>query len=121
DELLEQNPVLAHLAGGDLYRSNRRADLAMSLDIIGARRFLDEVRIETLERIHPLDRLPHLPYLVGIDHQRAVRSHDPPHDLESADIVVEIAPNLHLDMREAARNGISRQCRQLLLRIADPA
>jgi hypothetical protein len=46
DELLEQDAVLAHLAGRDLHRANRLADLAMALHIVGAGRLLDEIGFE---------------------------------------------------------------------------
>ncbi|GAB5463026.1 MAG: hypothetical protein HoeaKO_31170 [Hoeflea alexandrii] len=41
--LLEEDAVLAHLAGGDLHRGNGFADgLAVAFDIVGAGRLLDE-------------------------------------------------------------------------------
>src|SRR5690606_10321839 len=53
DELLEENAVLAHFPGGDLYRGNGFADLAVALDVVGAGRLFDEERIKALELVDP--------------------------------------------------------------------
>jgi hypothetical protein len=108
DELLEHDAVLAHLAGRDLDRSDRFADLAVPGNVVRAGRLLDEEGLGKGELLHPVDRLADFPDLVRVDHQVPVGADHFAGDGQPADIVVEVTADLHLHVVEACIDRLLR-------------
>ena len=121
DELLEENAVLAHLSRGDLDRGNGFAHRAVALHIVRAGRLLDEPGPGKGQLPHPADGLPHLPGLVGVDHQLAIRPQHLARNGHAPDVVLQAAPHLELDVVEAAGHRLAAQAAQLVVVIAQPA
>src|SRR5438046_1410782 len=76
---------------------------------------LDLPRIETRELAHPGDRLIHIPYLVGVDHQLAVGSDLFANDAHPSHVVVQVAPHFHLEVGPALSQARATQRAQLLV------
>src|SRR5690606_9829059 len=110
-----------HLAGCDLYRADGLADLAVAGDVVRAGRLLDEEGVGEGQLVDPVDRLVHLPDLVGVDHQVTIRADDFTGDGEAADIVLEVAADLHLNVVEAGIDRLLAEAAQLVFGIAEPA
>ena len=121
DELLEQNPVLAHLARRHLDRGNGLADLAMAEHVVGAGRFLDEQWPREGEGANPFDGLIDLPDLVGVDHDVRGLAQFLAGDRQAPDVVVEAAPHLELGVGEACSPRLAAKPAELVVGIAEPA
>ncbi|KAF5293270.1 hypothetical protein FQR65_LT20128 [Abscondita terminalis] len=67
DQLLENDAVLAHFAGGDLDGRHALADAPVAFHVVGAGRFLDEPGLGEGKLAHPVDGLADFPYLIGVD------------------------------------------------------
>ena len=81
---------------------------------------LDPHRVELREGLHPLDRLRHIPHLVGVDHQGGVGSDDLTRDREPADVFVEVGADLQLDVAVAGIHRLLAQPPQFLVGVAQP-
>ncbi|MCY1226868.1 hypothetical protein D9M72_391180 [compost metagenome] len=122
DELLEHDAVLAHLARGHLHhRRDAFADLAVAFHVVGAGRLLDEPGLGKGELLHPVDGLVDLPDLVGVDHQMAVGPEHLARHGQAADVVLQVAPHLELDVVEARIDRLLRESAQLFVGVAEPA
>src|SRR5690606_26938715 len=122
DQLLEHDAVLAHFAGGDLHAAGQRlADVAVARDVVGAGGLLDEPGPGKDQFLEPRHGLPDFPDLIRVDHQVAVRAQDLACDADTADVVLQVAPDLELDVRKPLGHGLLGQCAQLVVAVAEPA
>ena len=119
-QLLEHHAVLADLAGGDGDRRDLPRDPRMPQHVVRTRRLLDPPGIEPRQRLHLGDGLVHVPALVGVHHQRAIRADLLAHDRGAADVVLEVLPDLHLEGRPPLRDGLAAQAPHLVVRISEP-
>src|SRR6266545_2050179 len=120
-QLLEDNPVLHMLAGGHADRRDGASDCRVAQHIVGAGRLLDPQRVEGSQPGHVGDRLADIPDLVGIHHQDAIWPDLLADDLGATHVVVDIAADLHLDVRPATGYRLAQQRAQLIVGIAQPA
>ena len=102
-ELLEDDPILAVLSRGDADRRDGARDRRVAEHVVRARRLLDPPGIEPRQLAHARDRLVHLPDLVRVDHQLAVGADLLADERGAAHVVGEIASDLDLEVRPAAR------------------
>ena len=107
EQLLEDDAVLAVLAGGDLNWRDRARDRGMAQHVVGAGRLLDPVRIELGEQLHVGDGVAHLPDLVRVHHQAAVRADLLAHDPGPAHVVLDLLADLHLHVGPAGGDGLA--------------
>ena len=106
EELLEHHPVVAVLAGRDPDRPHRLGDTSVPEDVVGARRLLDPPRFGVGQGVDPVDGLIDVPHLVGVDEQAAVRAELLAQDPCAAHIVVEVAPDLDLQVVPTGRPAL---------------
>src|SRR5207248_677069 len=75
-ELLEDDAVLAVLAGRDADRRDRLRDRRVAEHVVGAGGLLDPVRIEFGEALDVRDRLADVPDLIRVEHELALAPED---------------------------------------------
>ena len=95
-QLLEHDAVRRVLTGRDADRRDRAPDRGVAEHVVGARRLLDPPQAERLEVPHPLDRLPDVPHLVGVGHQRQVADLLA-HHLAAPDVGRDVDADLRLE------------------------
>ena len=92
-----------------------------TLNIVACGRLLDPVRPELGQDLHPGDRLVDSPDLVGIGHQVTVLADDLAELGEPPAVVVEIEPDLGLEVSKAAPLQILDPGAHLGVAQAEPA
>lgn len=107
DELLEQDPVLAHLAGSDLDRRETFSDGAMAHDVVGAGRFFEEQWAGKREGSHPVYRLFDLPDLGCVDHDVRLVAQRRAGDGQAPDVVFEVSSHFDYRMVEPGLAGLA--------------
>src|SRR6202042_1526343 len=115
DQLLEHDPVLHVLAGGDLHRGDGLADEGVAEDVVRAGGLLDPVRVEALQFPDPGDGLHHVPPLVGVDGNAHAGADRFARHLHAPDVVGQVGADFQLDLGEAVRYGLLGQHGQLLV------
>ena len=98
-----------------------RGDRGMGQDVFGARRLLDPGDRVVVHRSDPVDRLGDVPALVRVDRDLDGVPDGPPREREAPAVVVEVRPDLELDLGEAVRDGLLREGDELLVAVAEPA
>ena len=93
----------------------------MPFDVVGAGGLFDEPGPGEREMRQPLDGLVHVPHLVGVDHQLAIGAEHLARDAEPPDVVLQVAADLELDVREARIDRLLREPAQLGIVVAQPA
>ena len=121
EQLLEHDAVLHVLAGRDAHRGDAPRDGGVPEDVVGAGRLLDPRGLELGERVHPRDGVRHVPALVRVDGDREAGSDRATCDAEPAPVVVEVGPDLELDLREPVGHGLAAEPLELLVGVAEPA
>ena len=119
-QLLEHHRVLHMLPGGHLDRCDGATHRGVAEHVVGRGRLLDPVRVVRAQLLHPLDRLPDAPDLVGVDRHRHVRAHRVAGDGQPPDVVGEVRADLQFDQAEAVRHGLPGEPCQLLIVVAQP-
>ena len=100
---------------------NRAGDRQVPEDVVGVGRLLDEPGVKLGKLPDPLNRLRHIPDLIGVDHHPGFRPHLVAEDAAAAQIVLEIAADLDLEVRPAAAFEIAALLPQRLVAVAEPA
>ncbi|MNE76364.1 hypothetical protein D3C80_1725950 [compost metagenome] len=77
----------------------------MAFDIVRAGRFFDKPRTGEGEGIHPGDSVVGFPYLIGVNHQFAIRTDNFAGDAHAADIVLQIAPDFQFQVVKTGVDG----------------
>ena len=121
EQLLEDDPVVHGLAGGDLDRVDALADGGVGEDVVRAGRLLDPVGLEVLQLVDPVDRFLLLPALVGVDGDAYVRAHGLAGQAQAAAVVLDAAGHLELDHPEAGLDRLPGQAHELLVAVAQPS
>src|SRR5436190_21519510 len=121
EQLLEDDPVLHVLARRDTHGRHRLADPAMAEDVVGARRLFDPPRIDLREHADRLDRLLDTPGLVRVEREAMSGADRLTDEAGTAQIGLEVAADLQLQMREPFEERRLRTFRQRRLRVAQPA
>src|SRR5438477_6600331 len=120
EQLLEDDAVLYVLSGRDAHGSDRRADPLVPEHVVGARRLLDPERIDLRQPADRVDRLVDAPRLVGVEREAVVGADGVAHEPRAAQVDVDVAPDLELQMGEAGGERLTRAVWKRVLRIADP-
>ena len=102
-ELLEHDPVVDVLAGGDPDGRHGPGDRGVTEDVVGAGRLLDPVRVERRELRHPVDGDADIPALVGVDGEHPVGPDLVADDPHPAHVVLDVGADLHLEPGPAGR------------------
>ena len=102
-QLFEDHPVLTMFAGRHANGLDRTRNLRMAQHVIGRGRLLYPIRVEGGQLFHPINRLIHIPNLIGIHHQLSVRTDLLANQARSSHIIVEISPDFHFEMRPSLR------------------
>jgi hypothetical protein len=84
------------------------ADAPVALDVVGAGRLLDEPRLGEAQVPSHAIASSHHPHLVRVDHQLAVRAEHFARDAQAADVVVQVAADLELDVAKPASTASAR-------------
>src|SRR5207245_9933765 len=108
-KLLEHPTVMAMLAGRDSDRRHRLSDGGVAENIIGTRRLLDPNGIESGKFSHRFNRLIYVPNLICIHHQRSIRSDLFANKGRTPDVIIEIAPDLHLELSPTVGDCLPQQ------------
>src|SRR5207244_12094873 len=87
-QLLEDDWVLAGLAGRDADRRDRARDRRVAEHVVRARRLLDPVRIELREALGVGDGLADVPDLVRVEHELALRPEHLARDARATDVLL---------------------------------
>ena len=123
-QLLENDTVLAHLAGSNTnsVRLERLADSLVTENVVRAGRLLDEPRLELGELLHVLDGLRDGPDLVGIDHEEValVVADDLSGDAQSLLVFGDAGSDLELEVFVTGVEGLLQQALHLVLAITQP-
>lgn len=90
-------------------------------DVVGAGGLLDPVRVVRCQGLHPVDGLGHVPALVGVHGDPDVGADRLAGQPHPAQVVVQVAADLELDLPEARGDGLLGQPGQLLVGVAEPA
>ena len=77
--------------------------------------------LNSASALHPVDRLGHVPDLVGVDHQVRVPADDVPRDAEPPDVVVQVRADLELDVPVPGVDGLLAEPPELLVGVAEPS
>ena len=120
-ELLEDDPVLDVLAGGDPDGAHGVADRAVAENVVGRGGLLDPVRLELGEAAHPVDGPVDAPALVGVEGDVRPLSGGDAGDLQAPDVGVDVAADLQLQHGEALGDRPANEARHLGVVVAQPA
>src|SRR5262249_31779902 len=121
EQLLEDDAVLDMLARRHPHGRDRVADPPVAEDVVGARRRLDPPRPHLRQPADCVDRLPDAPRLVRVEREPVLRADRLADDAYAPQIALEVAADLHLQVRETLEQRLPRTIRQRRLRIAEPA
>src|SRR5258708_31217257 len=89
------------LAGGNADRRYRTRNRGVSENIVRAGGLFNPERVESRQVLHCGDGLVHLPYLVCVEHQGALRPDLFAHDARAAQIVLLAQPDLQFEVSPA--------------------
>ena len=120
-ELLEHDAVLAVFTGRDFNRAYCIAYDRVAQYVVGARGFFNPVGIIFRQFKHPANGIVHIPELVGVHHQKIVRTDLFADDCGAAFVLFEIAPDFHLECGPPFRESFLTEPTNLLIRIAQPS
>ncbi len=120
-ELLKHDAILAVLAGGDADAGHFAADARVAEDVVRAGRLFHPPGVERLELADPQDGFFDIPFLIGVHHEKAGVADLRAEDMRPAPVVVGIAADLELEMRESGGQGLIAQAGNLLVAEAEPA
>ena len=120
-QLLEDHAVLHVLAGGDAHGRDLAPDAGVAQDVVGAGRLLDPPGVEarSCAIASIASSTPHA-WLASIISLRSGPS-APRISAGAPHVVVEVAADLHLDVVEAARDGVAHERLDLGVVVAEPA
>jgi hypothetical protein len=119
-QLFEHDSVGAVLPGGNANRPHGARDRGMAEDVVRARRLFDPPRIQIRERAHAIDRLPHVPLLIRIDHQLSHRADRVSDQFDAPAIVFGPSANLDLEMRPAVGDRLTAQVSDRVVAVTHP-
>jgi hypothetical protein len=97
-QLFEEDSIGAVFAGCDTYGMNGPGDRSMAQHIVRVRWFFDPPWAEFRKGFHGGDGLAHIPSLIGVHHKLVVRSDFVTHDCSAANIILDIAADLHFEI-----------------------
>ena len=100
---------------------NAFPDFAVAFHIVRAGGLFNKPGFCKGQRTHPVDGFLHLPDLVGINHQMAVRAQHFTGNAQTANIVWLIAADFELDMVKTCVNCFLAETAQFFVPIAEPA
>ena len=108
EELLEHDPVLTALPGRHAHPAtpHRLGDRLVAQNVVSRGRLLDPVKLELLQLLHPVNRLPDPPLLVGVHHELPLPADGLPHDGAPPDVILHIGPHLQLEVIEPVRHEL---------------
>src|SRR6266699_635835 len=92
----------------------------MSKNIVRAGRLFNPEGVESRQVLHCSNSLVHLPYLICIEHQDALRPDLFAHDACTAQIVLQAQADLHLEVPPAISQRFAAELAHLLIAIAGP-
>ncbi len=120
-QLLEDDAVLDVLPRGDLDRAHPAPDRRVPQDVVGARGFLDPPGVVRREPVDPVDRHADVPALVGVDRDADLGPDGLAGEAEAAHVVLDVRPDLELDLGEPLRDRLVGQPDELLVGVPQPA
>ena len=121
-QLLEHDAVLHVLAGRDAHRGDAPRDGGVAEDVVGAGRLLDPREARTRRARSPTRSASatsqrwFASMAIGKSGPTASRAMP-----SRRTVVVEVGPDLELDLREAVGDGLAAEPRELLVGVAEPA
>src|SRR5262249_3884159 len=97
-ELLEEDSIGTVFAGCHTHRINGLGDCRVAQDIVWIRWFLDPPWAEFRKSLHGSDGFAYIPSLIGVHHELVVRPDFATHDCSAANIIIDIAADLHFEI-----------------------
>src|SRR5437588_9774046 len=119
-QLLEDDAVLALLAGRDADRGHRLGDRRVAQHVVRAGRLFDPPGIEPRQLPNPGDGLVHVPDLIGVHHELAIGPDLMAHQCGATHVVLQVPADLDLEVRPAARDALAAQTADLVVGVAKP-
>ena len=120
-QLLEHHTVLAVFAGSHANGRNRARDGRVSQHVVRRSRLLDPKRTELRQLLHEADCFVNIPDLVGIHHQLALPPNLLANQTRATQVIRQIAPHFHLEMRPSLGQPFTHQGAHLFVRVAQPS
>ncbi len=108
------------LSGRHADRGDLPTDSSVTQDVVGTGGLLDPERIETAQLVDSVNRLLDIPGLVGVDHQKAVRSDLVADQRGAAGILGAGRPNLHFEGVPASGHSLTTESLYPLVGVSEP-
>ncbi len=120
-QLFEHDAVCTVLTGRDTNGAHGRRNSRVAEHVIRTRGFFDPVQVESGQSAHARDGLFDVPPLVGVDHQRSIRTDRLAHERNTTIVVRGRRPDLDLEVRPAFGERVGAGLDDPLVRIPNPA
>jgi para-nitrobenzyl esterase len=119
-ELLEEDAILALLAGGDADAGDFAADAGVAEDVVGAGGLLHPPRVELLELANAENRVVDVPFLVGVHHEAAVGADFGADQSSAAEVIGGVAADFEFEMGPAVGERFVAEAGNFFVGEAEP-
>src|SRR6266849_69924 len=97
-QLLEDDAILAMLAGSDFDGMDTAPDRGVAENVVGAGGLFDPPGVEAGEALHVGDGLADVPALVSVHHESTVRADFLANNRGAADVIVDVGAHLDFEV-----------------------